>query len=444
MSDFEDKEEQEDSGLSFPRKYRPLGLAGYIGNEKAKASIMRALSGKSKRPQTMLLSGASGCGKTTFARIIAREYSCENRDPVKGACGECDSCRELENYIHTGNTDMLQYVRELDISKKRSVQDLEEVVSEMDLPTYGGAWRVYIFDECHMASPTMQNALLKVVEEPPENVLIMFCTTDPDKMIDTLRNRCQLKFEIRKPSNADLCNLLQFVAKTEGASYDSKGLSLIANRADYVIRESLIKLEQVLNEKGDAKLASVLDVFEEVSDDILFNFYRLLLNHDSIGFVTLIHKIKSSVSLQTFVRNLEEFTKRGIYVLNNAETEGLTKAELESYKGLFSQFSADKIVYLLGKLLDCKNGDIETKLLLLGYTGLEGTQPNKNLAELFDVTQVQTKDNELDLEQKETSRNKKEAESEELEEGLSKAETLVEPASEEDIMGMFNAVLVEE
>lgn len=442
MSEVDDLQEKDDN-LSFPRKYRPFSLSGYIGNEKAKVSVMKALSGKSRRPQTMLFWGASGCGKTALARICAREYSCENRDPVKGACGECDSCRELENYIRTGNTDMLSYVRELDISKKRSVQDLEEVVSEMYLPTMGGAWRVYIFDECHMASPTMQNALLKVVEEPPENVLMIFCTTNPESMIETLRNRCQLKFEIRKPSTSDLSNLLQFVAKTEGANYDIKGLNLIANRADYVIREALIKLEQVLNEKGDARLSSVLDVFEEVSDEVLFNFYRLLLNHDSLGFVTLIHKIKSTVSLQTFVRNLEEFTKRGIYVINNAESEGLTKSELESYKSLFGQFSADKIVFLLGKLLDCKIGDVETKLLLLGYTGIESSRPQGSVKSLFDVIDIKTETNELELEQKETSKNKKETEAEELEDGLAKAETLVEPASVDDIMSMFNAVQVE-
>lgn len=435
---------EDSSMLPFQRKYRPLSMSGYIGNEKAKKSVAVALNSK-KRPQTILLSGSSGCGKTTFARIIAREYSCENRDPVKGACGECPNCLELENYIVTGNTDMLQYVRELDISKKRSVQDVEEIIEEMLIPTFDNQWRVYIFDECHMASPTMQNALLKVVEEPPENVLIMFCTTNPENMIDTLRNRCQLKLEIKKPNNADLCGLLKFVAEREGFAYDQKGLSLIANRAGYVIREALIKLEQVYNEKGDAKLSSVLEVFEEVSDEVLFKFYRLLLNHDSVGFVSLIHQIKSSIGLQSFVRNLEEFTKRGIYVLNSAEVEGLTKSELDSYKALFSQFSADKIVYILSKLLDFKTGDTETKLLLFGYSGLStgiGSQVSGSMQEVFNAASIKTTKTELELEARETGKNKELEEQRQLEEGMEKAETLVEPVSEEDLFSMFNAMPV--
>ena len=431
------------SSLPFARKYRPSSLSGYVGNEKAKRSIVTALNGK-KRPQTILLSGASGCGKTTFARIIAREYSCENRDNVKGACGVCPTCQELEDYILTGNTDMLQFVRELDISKKRSVQDVEEIIEEMLLPTYDNQWRVYIFDECHMASNVMQNALLKVVEEPPESVLIMFCTTNPENMIETLRNRCQLRLEIKKPNNADLCNLLRFVADTEGFSYDTKGLSLIANRAGYVIREALIKLEQVYNEKGDAKLSSVLDVFEEVSDDLLFKFYRCILCKDTVGYVTLVHQIKSTVSLSTFVQNLEEFTKRGIYVINNAEVEGLTKQELGSYRALFGKFSVDKITYILGKLLDFKVGDIETKLLLFGYSGLTDNVSSSSTEDVFNVESIRTEVGELEEEFKETARNKAEAEEKEIEEGIAKAETLVEPSSVDDLLKMFNALPVNE
>lgn len=433
-----------DSGVSLPfhRKYRPSSIRGYIGNEKAKRSVITAINGK-KRPQTILLSGNSGCGKTTFARIIAREYSCENRNPSTGACGTCPSCQDLEDYILTGNTDMLQFVRELDISKKRSVQDVEEIIEEMYLPTYDNQWRVYIFDECHMASPTMQNALLKVVEETPENVLIMFCTTNPENMIETLRNRCQLKLEIKKPSNSDLCGLLKFVADTEGFNYDQKGLSLIANRAGHVIRESLIKLEQVYNEKGDAKLSSVLEVFEEVSDDILFRFYKCILNKDSVGYVSLIHQIKSTVSLGTFVKNLEEFTKRGIYVINSAEVEGLTKSELESYKALFGQFSVDKITYILSKLLDFKFGDVETKLLLFGYSGFSDGGSSKS-NDLFDVASILTDVGEVEREFKETAKNKAIEEENQIQEGMTKAETLVKPASADELFDMFNALPVSE
>lgn len=428
--------------LAFARKYRPSSLPGYIGNERPKRSILKALNSK-KIPQVQMFWGITGCGKTTLARIVARELSCENRDPVKGACGVCPACVELEDYIISGDSSLLQFVRELDISKDRSIAGVLNVIEEMYLPAYGDVWRVFIFDEFQMADKVMQNALLKVTEEPPENVMIIYCTTNPEAIIDTIKNRCSLSLEIKKPKSSELCALLKFVSDTEGFDADMKGLRLISTRADHIIRNALSKLEQVYNEKGDAKFDSVLDVFEEVSDTVLFDFYRLVINKDSTGFVSLIFKIKNTVSLEVFVRSLEEFTKRGIYIINNAESEGLTKNELTSYKALFSQFSADRITYILSKLLEFKFGDIETKLLLFGYSGFANKQQSTSVED-FNAMLITTESNELEQEKKETNKNRKEKEQQQFKEGLSHAEELIKPASPSEIMNMFNAVIVQE
>ena len=369
----------DDKKLPFHRKYRPSNLKGYVGNEKMKQSAMVALA-KEVKPQVILLEGDSGCGKTTFARILAREYCCEHRDDNMGACGTCYSCQLLDEYITTGDTSMLSNVREIDITDQSGKKDIEGVLEEMEIPAYGDEWKVYIFDECHEATSQAQNRFLKICEEPPEHVLIIFCTTNPERMIHTLVNRCQLRLKVRKPTVADLAGLLKFVCQTEGVSYDTKGLNYVALRSGLTIRDALKNLEQIINEKGDAYYESAIKVFEEVSDTMIVEFYKKLLpnnsgNRDITGYVTLLHKIKTSTDLRTFIDSITTFTKRAIYVINNINLDGVSEGELKAFRDLFSSFSVEQMTYLLLKLDDLRNGDVETKLLTLGYVGLSLSNP---------------------------------------------------------------------
>ena len=200
--------------LPYHRKYRPNTLARYIGNEKLKETAMKALS-SGKRPQVILLWGDSGCGKTTFARLLAKEYSCLDRDENLGACGQCINCQTIDDYIATGDTSILTNIQEIDITDQSGKKDLDAVLADMELPSYDNEWKIYIMDECHMASAGLQNRLLKIAEEPPEHVLILLCTTNPEKLIDTLKNRCQLQLHVTKPKVKELAGLLRYVCENE-------------------------------------------------------------------------------------------------------------------------------------------------------------------------------------------------------------------------------------
>lgn len=351
----------EEEKLGFARRFRPTTMANYVGNEKNKETIKRYLKGK--KPQSILLTGNTGCGKTTIARLLVKEYLCEDRDDEKGACGVCNSCIAVDDYILTGSTEMLPDIHEIDITDKSGKSDIDSILETVEYPSITGGWKVYLLDEVHMASRQAQSRILKILEEPPEDVLFIFCTTDPDKMLDTLKNRCQLKLSIVKPTLVDITILLKRVCLEESKDYDLEGLRTIASRSEFVIRDSLNNLERVLETRGDAKSTSVNEEFNEISNALLFQFYRAFREKDFLAYMGLLYKIKVSFDFRQFLVSLNNFTMRGIYILNGVDVEGISEDELVSYKELFKSFTTEELSYILSSLRRMDIGDIEANLI---------------------------------------------------------------------------------
>lgn len=401
---------------------------------------------------------------TTFARLLAKEYLCEDRDEEMGACGVCASCQELDDYIQTGDTSVLANVREVDIADQSGKKDIDAVLEEMLIPAFGDQWRVFIFDEVHMATNQAQNRMLKIAEEPPENVLMIFCTTDPDMLLETLRNRCQLTLRVKKPTVGELGGLLKRVCSSEGVDCDTKGVNFIANRAGLTIRKALTSLEQVIVERGDATYDSAIGVFEEISDTLIVNFYKKLLGtpeydgsgnikldakgspimkRDVLGYVTLLHKIKGKTDLKSFALNLIDFTKRGIYVINQIQVDGIADGEIAIYRDLFGSFTVEQMANLIDKLLDLisGSGDLEVKLLSLGYTGLTRQVSGVSEPDSLDSGLVSAL-NELSLEQK-NGDSERAAKAKQIEEqGIDAAEELARASDLSDIQELFGNVEV--
>lgn len=369
----------EEEKLGFARRFRPTTMANYVGNEKNKETIKRYLKGK--KPQSILLTGNTGCGKTTIARLLVKEYLCEDRDDEKGACGVCSSCVAVDDYILTGSTEMLPDIHEIDITDKSGKSDIDSILETVEYPSITGGWKVYLLDEVHMASRQAQSRILKILEEPPEDVLFIFCTTDPDKMLDTLKNRCQLKLSIVKPTLVDITNLLKRVCLEESKDYDLEGLRTIASRSEFVIRDSLNNLERVLETRGDAKAVSVNEEFNEISNALLFQFYNAFREKDFLAYMGLLYKIKVSFDFRQFLVSLNNFTMRGIYILNGVDVEGISEDELVSYKELFKSFTTEELSYILSSLRRMDIGDIEANLIGFIYCQnenrvVEGNQVN--------------------------------------------------------------------
>lgn len=422
--------------LGYHRKYRPNTIASCVGLDKIKTTILKALE-TGKRPQTIMLYGDSGCGKTTMARIIAKEYNCQDRTE-HGACGFCPVCVAMDEYIETGVSDLLGNIKEVDVGDNSGKRDLESVFSDIEIPPMGDEWKVYIFDEIQSASDGLQNRMLKVMEEPPEHVLFILCTTNPERILPTLKNRCQLKLHVTKPNMKDLTSLLRRVCEIEEVEYDKAGLEFIANRSEFVIRDSLQSLWQVVMEQNNAKYESVTEVFTAVSSTQVIQFFRTLKNRDIFGFVNCISEVKQKFELNVFLRELQAFLTRGIYIINGIHVEGVASSELKVYKDLFSEMSVSELGYLMSKLLNIDTRNTELELLVLGFRGL-----NEGVSEAKQPELIPELENELALESQNANNVIAKKQHEEYEQGIENAENLMGEIDFNDLLSL-GAQLVKE
>lgn len=423
--------------LPYHRRYRPTTISNYIGNDKVKKTILNTLA-SNNRPQVVLLYGDSGCGKTSFARLLAKEYSCTDRNEETGACGKCPSCKIVDDYILTGDTSMLLNIREVNVSKENGKNDFTDIITEINTPTFGGAWKIFVFDECHKATDALQNALLKIVEEPPEKVLIIFCTTNPEKMLETLKNRCQLRLHIQKPTMQELYSLLRMICEKEDVSYDKKGLEFIANRSDLTIRTALQSLEQVVNVTNSAELEKVTEVLDAVANINLVKFFKSLKNKDVFQFVSNLMTIKEKMELNVFLTDLKNFVRRGIYVINGLQVPGVTDNDISMYKQLFGDMGVEQVALILNKLLNLKTNNLELELLLWGYTGLVA---ETNVEEKQGTLVVKELENEIQNEEKNAHKIVKEREKEAYEQGIKNADKLMETVKIDDLLKLGASVV---
>lgn len=380
--------------LPYHRRYRPRTISQYIGNARIKKGVMAALKTDNK-PQVILMTGHAGTGKTSMARLLVKEYLCENRDDIGGACGQCDNCVRVEEYIETGNPGNLMYLNEIDVTDSNKKEDISNMLDDAALPTYDGSWKIFILDECHAMTTAAQNRLLKNLEEPAEKVLMVLCTTDPEKLLETIISRCQYQFEVQKPTREELSGLLAHICDNEGAPYDARGLSVVCAKSGFAQRKALVALEQVIQEKQSALYNDVVEVLQMIGDKYYFDFYKLLLREviDVYSYVTYVGDIKSRLNFKPFLEGLIDFSMRGIYIANGVTVEAMDKVEIKQYKELFSRFSVGDIAYLLQLLIKIKDSkDIEARLLLLGYTGIKRQsqaaviEKSESDAELVDVS----------------------------------------------------------
>src|ERR1700748_2404529 len=226
------------SGLALYRKYRPATFAEVKGQDHVTGPLRQALR-TGRINHAYLFSGPRGCGKTSSARILARSLNCVN-GPTPDPCGVCDSCVALAP-SGPGSIDAI----EIDAASQGAVNDARALRERAFYAPVAGRYKIYIIDEAHMVTQQGFNALLKLVEEPPAHLKFIFATTEPEKVIPTIRSRTHhYPFRLVPPSV--LRELMQDILRTEGVAVEDAVLPLVARAGAGSARDLLSVLDQLL------------------------------------------------------------------------------------------------------------------------------------------------------------------------------------------------------
>ncbi|HWJ65749.1 MAG TPA: DNA polymerase III subunit gamma and tau [Nocardioides sp.] len=231
-----------DSPLALYRRYRPETFAEVIGQEHVTEPLRSALAGN-RVNHAYLFSGPRGCGKTTSARILARALNCE-KAPIADPCGECESCRDLARN-GPGSIDVI----EIDAASHGGVDDARDLREKAFFAPVKSRYKVYIIDEAHMVTTQGFNALLKLVEEPPPHLRFIFATTEPEKVIPTIRSRTR-HYPFRLIPPRLLTSYLSELCEREGVAIEPAALPLVVRAGAGSARDTLSVLDQLLGGAG--------------------------------------------------------------------------------------------------------------------------------------------------------------------------------------------------
>ena len=292
---------------SLYTKYRPQTFEQVVGQKHVVETLKRAVV-EGRTSHAYLFCGPRGTGKTTMARLLAKALMCE-KGPGQLPDGTCDQCRLIAAGEHPD-------VAELDAASRTGVDNVrEEILSRVNYAPTMGRCKVYIIDEVHMLTPAAFNALLKTLEEPPEHVVFIMCTTDPQKILATILSRVQ-RFDFHSIGNDEMQAHLAYVCGEEGFTYDDAALELVVRHARGGMRDALTSLEQLsVFGNGNISVAAAQDFLGEVSGSVLGGVVNALAKRDVPALFGEVEKLMSSG------RDLLQFTKelaarmRDVYVV---------------------------------------------------------------------------------------------------------------------------------
>ncbi len=330
------------------RKYRPQTLETLVGQEHIKKTLTSAIE-LGKISHAYLFTGPRGTGKTSTARILAKSLNCKN-GPTTSPCGECESCKDIANSIPID-------VIEIDAASNRKVEDAQSILEKVQYVPVNGKYKIYIIDEVHMLTNHAFNALLKTLEEPPENVIFILATTEVHKVLDTIKSRCQ-RFDFRRITTEDIVNHLRFISDKEKINITDDALFAIAKNSAGGMRDSISLLDQLslLGVTKEITAEDVNAVLGRISFDILFKLTEQVIASNHAGAIELLNNIYNSGNepLQ-ILTNLSEYFKNLLIVKTCSkdlliELTGLNEPQIKELLTQKEKLEVQQIVFLIERI----------------------------------------------------------------------------------------------
>jgi DNA polymerase-3 subunit gamma/tau len=329
------------------RKYRPQSFAELIGQEHVRTTLENAIS-QQRIAHGYILSGQRGTGKTTVARILARCLNCA-QGPTNTPCGVCASCLE----VTAGNS---PDVIEIDAASNRGINEMRELRENVRYRPARDRYKVFIVDEAHQITSEAFNALLKTLEEPPDWVVFVLCTTEAHKIPTTIASRCQ-QFSFRSVDFAAVVKRMEEICQKEGIQTDPETLSVLAQAGQGSVRDSLSALDQAIACCGlKLSAAEVRDLLGMFSLDSLGEVTEALTAQDSRRMLDLVMELeRNGRNLQHFCRELARYF-RNLLVAKvagaNTRLIGASPAEQERLAHIAAGFSEEDLTRYLQLMLD--------------------------------------------------------------------------------------------
>jgi len=315
--------------VSLYRKWRPQTFADIVGQDHVTGTLINAIR-TGQVHHAMLFTGTRGTGKTSTARVLAKALNCE-RGPTPEPDNTCEQCRSITDGT---NLDVV----EIDAASHGSVDDARDLREKASYAPAAARNKVYIVDEAHMVTTQGFNAMLKVLEEPPEHVRFVFCTTEPHKVIEAIRSRCQ-RHDFRRIRTAALVEDFARICEAEGVDIEPAALELVARAADGSHRDGLSRLDQVLTYAGPkVTLADVAQVLGALPAELRFDLAEALAAHRVADVLASVERVvDAGHDLQQFAREALEHL-RDLYVLRVApESTTLVDVTAETRERLGAQ-----------------------------------------------------------------------------------------------------------
>ncbi|MCS7201752.1 MAG: DNA polymerase III subunit gamma/tau [Dictyoglomus sp.] len=336
--------------LALYRKWRPKTFDEIVGQEHIVITLKNSIR-FGRITHAYLFAGPRGTGKTTIARLLAKSLNCVN-GPTENPCLKCNSCIEISE----GNS---LDVIEIDAASNRGIDEIRDIREKARLLPVRDRYKVYIIDEVHMLTTEAFNALLKILEEPPEHVIFILATTEPQRVPLTILSRCQ-RFDFRRLSREEIKEHLEKIAREEGGNITEGALKLVAIQSQGSMRDAISLLEQLL-------VFSSEEITEDLARHLLglptyefvYEFAKSLGNYNLDEGWRLIQQVfQLGKNPQQFVRELLQHFRNLILIKIEPRLSNILSLTQEEYEEILEEtkiFSVKRLQEIIDTLLDLEN-----------------------------------------------------------------------------------------